>query len=249
MKLRETASSLGVIFGLLITSGVSADVGNRYGLPQLYASDISAASAYLLTSGDGHEKDHRYSHHDHGKPVIIDVRRVSEHVAGHPPGAYSIPFPHVDGSADEANDSTGYIGYDLSGNPDICFVDGCDDDTNIDGTLSPADYVAYVESLFPDKDTPIMTLCKTGSRSVQVANLLTRAGYTDVRNIWEGFIGQPKYAYTGGDITEPHQKLDVNHDGVVNDLDKDGWASFQGLPVSTRISWRRIFKPYSYLYY
>jgi hypothetical protein len=94
-----------------------------------------------------------------------------------------------------------------------------------------------------------MTLCKTGYRSVQAANLLTNAGYTNVRNIWEGFVGQPKYAYTGGSITLPLVKLDLNHDGVNDDLDKDGWTNFQGLPTTTKIHHKRIFSPYDFLYY
>ncbi len=147
------------------------------------------------------------------------------------------------------NDSGDYIGYDLSGYPDICFVDGCDDDTNRDGTLNPQDFVSYVESLFPNKDKPILTLCRTGYRSVQAANLLTRAGYTNVRNIWEGFVGQPKYVYDGGTVRIPPEQLDLNHDDVLDDADKDGWAGFQGLPVSSKILPRRIFSLYRDLYY
>jgi len=244
MKLRRSALSVCLFLGVTTGGVATADLGNRYGLPQFYQSEISAAEANVVTSHDQGNK----SGNAFANAVLIDVRRASEHVAGHPPKSYSIPFPHVDGSADEPNDSTGYIGYDLSGNPGICFVDGCDDDTNNDGTLNPADYVAYVESLFPDKDTPILTLCRTGYRSVQAANLLTEAGYKNVRNIWEGYVGQPKFAYQGGDIAEPHVKLDLNHDGVINDSDKDGWAGFQGLPTSTKIQPQRIFSPYSYLY-
>ena len=244
MKLRRSALS-GCLFLGVTTGGVAtADVGNRYGLPQIYQSEITAAEANVVTSHDqGNKSGNAFT-----GAVIIDVRRVSEHVAGHPPKSYSIPFPHVDGNTDALNDSTDYIGYDLSGNDDICFVDGCDDDTNNDGTLNPDDYVTYVESLFPDKDTYILTLCKTGYRSVHAANLLTDAGYTNVRNIWEGFVGQPKYAYAGGAVKVPLEKLDLNHDGNLDDSDKDGWTNFQGLPTSTKIQPERIFSPYSYLY-
>lgn len=245
MKIKHSVISMTLIASLSAATTASADLGSRYGLPQVYASDVSSAEAYLLTS---HDRGHKYSRH-HKNPVIIDVRRVSEYVAGHPPGAYSVPFPHVDGSPNAANDATDYDGYDLSGDPDICYTDGCDDDTNNDGTRDPADYVAYVQKLFPDKDTPILTLCRTGYRSVQAANLLTNAGYTNVRNIWEGFVGQWKYAYDGGDIAEPHVRLDVNHDDAFTDADKDGWSGFQGLPVSTRIHPRRIFWDRVDLYY
>ena len=247
MKLRQSVLSISIVLSMTAAGTGSADLGNRYGLPQIYKSEISAAEANVVTSHDrGNKTGNAFAN-----AVIIDVRRVSEHVAGHPPGSYSIPFPHVAGSPSEPNDSTDYIGYDLSGNPDICFVDGCDDDTNKDGTLRPEDYVAYVESLFPDKDTYILTLCRTGYRSVQAANLLTDAGYTNVRNIWEGFVGNPKFAYddSTGQVAIPLKQLDLNHDGNLTDADKDGWTNFQGLPTSTKIHPKRIFSPYSYLYY
>jgi rhodanese-related sulfurtransferase len=244
MKLRNSVLSISLVLGIASTGVATADLGNRYGLPQVYHSEISAAEANVLTSHDLGNK----TGNDFSNAVIIDVRRVSEHLAGHPPKSYSIPFPHVDGSPNEPNDSTGYIGYDLSYNPHICFDAGCDDGTNNDGTLSPDDFVAYVESLFPDKDTHILTLCRTGYRSVQAANLLTDAGYTNVRNIWEGFVGQPKYAYDGGTVKIPLEQLDLNHDGSFTDADKDGWTNFQGLPTTTRIQPERIFSPYSYLY-
>ena len=246
MKNKIARQALYAALGLASIGVASADLGNRYGLPQIYHSEISAAEANLMMKHMGEHGGHHGKKHQ--KPVIIDVRRISEYVAGHPPKAYNIPFPHVDGSANQPNDATGYIGYDLSGNPDICFVPGCDDGTNNDGTLLPSDFVDYVQSLFPDKNTPILTLCRTGYRSVQAANLLTRAGYTNVRNIWEGFVGQPKYVYDGGAVRMPLEQLDLNHDSVFDDADKDGWAGFQGLPTSTKIKRNRIFSPYSDLY-
>ncbi len=243
MKMHQAILSICLLLGFVI--GAKADIGNRYGLPQLYHSEISAAEAYILTTRDrGNKSKNAFSN-----AVIIDVRRVSEHLAGHPPKSYSIPFPHIAGSAAMPNDSTNYIGYDLSRNSDICFVEGCENDTNRDGTLIPQDFVSYVESLFPDKDTYILTLCRTGYRSVQAANLLTRAGYTNIRNIWEGFIGQPKYVYDGGTVRTPPEQLDLNHDDNLDDTDKDGWAGFQGLPVSTKIHPRRIYSLYRDLYH
>jgi len=244
LKIRYSVLSISIVLCMTTAGTASADLGNRYGLPQIYHSEISAAEANILTSHDqGNKTANEFSN-----AILIDVRRASEYKAGHPPKSYSIPFPHIDGSPSEPNDSTDYIGYDLSGNSDICFVNGCDDDTNNDGTLMPDDYVAYVESLFPDKDTPILTLCKTGYRSVQAANLLTNAGYTNVRNIWEGYVGQPKYAYDGGSVRVPLEQLDLNHDNAFDNSDKDGWSGFQGLPTSTKLHPQRIFSTYSYLY-
>ncbi len=101
-------------------------------------------------------------------------------------------------------------------------------------------------------------LCRTGSRSVRAGNILANpdsdpatAGLppsTQVRNIWEGFVGQYNYAFTGGTITPPPQSLDLNNDGVMNEdiadvdvetkdanPDKDGWRNFAALPWSTKI--------------
>jgi rhodanese-related sulfurtransferase len=178
--------------------------GNRYGNPTLYLSDISAAQAWLNVTKNKDDKNGK-------KPVIIDVRRVEEYVVGHPVGALSIPFPHVTGSPATANDSAnGYIGYDISVDPEVGFLatDGKD------GVLPIDDFVNHVKRFVKDKNQPIYLLCATGHRSVQAANALAKYGnYTQVRNIWEGYTGQPKYAYTGalptvsgtGDTASPYK--------------------------------------------
>ena len=234
--------------GVLAASSVMAEgtTGNRYGYPVLYQSEISAAKAWLDVSEEkAHDHHNHGQHHQGKKPVILDVRRVEEYIAGHPPGAYSIPFPHVSGSPSEANDSTDYIGYDISVDPDVSFlaVEGND------GVLPIQGFIDYVESLFPDKDQPLYLLCATGHRSVQAANALARYGhYTHVRNIWEGYNGQPKYAYTGNIPTTPLVALDLNNDGVVDASDRDGWAFYQGLPTETRLKNKLLFQPYIDLY-
>lgn len=220
--------------------------GNRYGNPTLYLSDISSAKAWLNVSK---KKD------ENGKnPVIIDVRRVEEFVAGHPVGALSIPFPHVTGSPAKANDSeNGYIGYDVSVDSEVGFLatDGKD------GTLPIEDFVNHVKRFVKDKNQPIYLLCKTGHRSVQAANALVKYGnYTQVKNIWEGYEGQPKYAYTGavptvtstGDLANPYKfvQLDLNHDGIFDNNDKDGWAFYQGLPIETKLVKSKLFNPALY---
>ena len=96
--------------------------------------------------------------------------------------------------------------------------------------------------LFPDKETPILTICRTGYRSVLAANLLAEAGYVNVRNIWQGFVGQLK-TDTVGNV------LDLNNDGEFDDADKDGWASFQGLPWTTDLVPKKLlYMPYYDLY-
>lgn len=238
------------ILGLSTAFADTDTTGNRYGYPVLYKSEISAAEAWRLTSG-AKKSDSA------GSPVLIDVRRVEEYIAGHPPGAYSIPFPHVTGSPKAPNDdgkTSGYIGYDISVDSDVGFlaVDGND------GTLPIQDFVSYVEQVVPDKDQPIFLLCATGHRSVQASNALAKYGhYTQVRNIWEGYNGQPKYAYSGA--TPKYEidaatgavkfvQLDLNNDGVLDGLDRDGWAYFQKLPTETLIKKSRIDQRYKALY-
>lgn len=163
------------------------------------------------------------THHDRGNvsgdedanAVLIDVRSIPEYVAGHPDKALNIPYPRIHPS--------------------------------IDATLSAEDkktlLLEAVQAAIPDKNTPIFTLCKTGSRSVDAANILAEAGYTNVRNIWEGFVGRLKTDTSGN-------TLDLNNNGVVgDDGDLDGWKNFAGLPYSTKLRPTLIYSPLDYLYY
>ena len=232
MKKCITAAVLAGLGVVSISSAEADTTGNRYGYPVLYQSDVSSAKAWLDVS----------SKKGKNRPVILDVRRIEEYVAGHPPGSISIPFPHVTGSPTKANDnSNGYIGYDISVDPAVGFLaaDGKD------GTLPIQEFVAYVESLYPNKDKPLYLLCATGHRSVQAANALAKYGkYTHVRNIWEGYNGQPKYAYTGNVPTNPLIPLDLNNDDLVDAKDRDGWAYYQELPTETKLVKRRLYQPY-----
>jgi rhodanese-related sulfurtransferase len=199
--------------------------GNRYSdtLERRYAADISASAAYLATNppkGFGRGQS----------AVIIDVRTVEEFVGGHPPGAISIPFPHIHNRqysdpADPNHDL--YIGQD------------------------PADFVAAVDDLGLSADTLIITMCRTGFRSVLAGNLLADAGYTNVQNMWEGFKGRLKQNVAGEDV-------DLDGDGFVDGSDPysgdlDGWANFAKLPVSFKLRpWQIYPDPdyqYRYLYY
>ena len=97
--------------------------------------------------------------------VLIDVRRLREYAAGHPQNAYNVPYPHI--------------------------VDSNDQDPQVL-------YNEIYSIVGDDWDTPIMTLCRTGYRSVLAANILANPAahgvvgkpYTNVRNIWEGFVGR-----------------------------------------------------------
>ncbi len=197
--------------------------GNRYSgeptnLPRDYRADISAASAYVQTLS--HNRHHGPRHNEHA--VIIDVRTIEEYVGGHPPRAISIPFPHVYNRQDDPAKGD-YIGQD------------------------PEAFVAAVDELDLPRDTLIVTMCRTGYRSVLAANLLAQAGYTNVHNMWEGFIGRLKQNLSGED-------LDLDGNGVIDggdpySGDRDGWANYQGLPVSMRLVPRRLYTSYMDLYY
>ena len=208
--------------------------GNRYyDLPRYYESEISVSGAYLAME---HSKGFQNVAGE-AKPVLIDVRSMREYASGHPEDAYNVPYPTVSGMGGDAPQTAAKLYWEV-----YRIVDG-------------------------RTDTPIMTLCRTGHRSVLAGNILARPdlygitgpAFTRVRNIWEGFVGQPRYAFrTGTDRIE----LDINNDGLVDgpyqlDLDnngrldsdradvyvqtkdanpdKDGWRNFARLPWTTQV--------------
>jgi rhodanese-related sulfurtransferase len=245
MKKKHTLSLATFCVGALMASaGVQAafpppppdcpsDPTNRYCLPRNYESEISAAEAYLKGVANQRNWGHEHGHGNKVKgkhPVIIDVRSIPEYAAGHPEGAHNIPYPFIYQYCDSQGRS-----------PDGACIGHLTPDQRI--WQEDAILVAAVEKAVPDKDTPIYTLCRTGHRSVLAANILTAAGYTHVRNIWQGFVGQYKVDYYGD------TPLDLNHDNQYTDADKDGWRYYQGLPYSTKLKPRLLYKPYVYLYY
>ncbi len=233
MRKAKNATSIVIVGAFLAVAAVPAladdcaEPTNRYCLPHNYHSEISAAEAYVrAVDDDGWDHGHHQGA-KHGKPraVIVDVRSIPEYVAGHPEGATNIPYPFIYQPCTERS-------------PDGACIGG--------GARVPqpdAEFVAAVEQAFPNKDTAIYTLCRTGHRSVLAANLLTAAGYTHVRNIWQGFVGQTKVDFN---LDGP---LDLNHDGQITDQDKDGWRYYQGLPYSTKLQPQLIYQPYAYYYY
>lgn len=236
--------------------------GNRYYKQRYYAGEISAAKAYvdavLQNDTDGWRRYRRPK-----QLVILDVRTTGEYKAGHPDGAYHMPYPRVyRGCVDDLRTEDGE----------------CQNGKTYDVTQAPADLFAMVEDLFPDKDQPLATLCRTGSRSVDAANVLSSPetflgpeyegrGYKNVYNIWQGFVGQPMagvVSKSGAMLTVGPQQtpvslvlsdgsavagfnaygLDLDNDGLYpsdGDADDlDGWRYHQGLPYSTRLLKRYI---------
>jgi rhodanese-related sulfurtransferase len=210
---------------------------SRSGLCGNYHSQISPAEAYIDTvakrdrdgKGDSHSRHDKSSRH----AVILDVRSTSEYKAGHPEHAYNVPYPYIFQYCDASGRS-----------PDGACKKGV-------GTLpqNNDDFVNYVKKIIPNKDTPIYTLCRTGVRSVGAANVLTAAGYTHVRNIWEGFVGikltAPKVQADGSILVLP---VDLNHDGALTDADNNGWRYHQALPYDTRLLPPLLYKPMVELY-
>ena len=202
---------------------------NRSGTCGYYASEISAARAFVdtvvLQGRWGNPAE---------QPVIIDVRSTSEYRAGHPDFAYNVPYPYI------------YQQCDANGRT----ADGACAKAKVSEIAQDnADFVAYVQSLVRSKDTPIYTLCRTGVRSVAAANLLTDAGFTNVHNIWEGFVGvnlmAPKKQPDG---TTKSMPVDLDHNGVLNDADKNGWRYHMGLPYDTRLLPPLLYRPRLDLY-
>lgn len=219
---------IGAVFALAFTTQVSAE-GSRYDLPREYQSEISSAKAYLAMKKQ--------------EAMLIDVRRLREYAAGHPERAFNVPYPHKKDSNDQR---------------------GKEDEV----------YWAIYNIVGGKTDTPIMTLCRTGFRSVLVANILadplnTRGEvhpsgplkgqlispiigaepFTNVRNIWEGFVGK----YKTVDETVG-QYLDLNNNDVLDvdvadvyshtkdaNPDKDGWRNYQELPWNTKLHVNRVY--------
>ena len=137
---RKLLTAVGCSALLVISSSAIAE-GNRYDLPRNYHSEVSAAKAYILTNHDRGNK----SGDEFSNAVLIDVRTIDEYVDGHPPKSYNIPFPHIYHRKQKDNPLT----------PE---VEG-------DGSYIPQDPVQFVNDVmaaFPDKTTPILTLCRTG---------------------------------------------------------------------------------------
>ena len=213
-----------------------------------------ASSALAVEADDGGNRYDRPRNYDseissaeaylavmQNKLVILDVRRLREYAAGHPERAYNGPYPHIyDG--DQTAENFYWEAYDI-----------------VKGRT----------------DTPIMTLCRTGSRSIDAANILSDPQntegdprrdavpggipFTNVRNNWDGFVGQYRYAFAGSEpATDPLTPLDLNNNGELDsdfadifpdtnpsadaNPDKDGWRNFQGLPWTTR-----VLRPRAYL--
>ncbi|MDX2504664.1 MAG: rhodanese-like domain-containing protein [Gammaproteobacteria bacterium] len=184
--------------------------------------------------------------------VIIDVRTIEEHMGGHPEGSYNVPYPHIYNRQRSDAKPYAYI------------------------PQNDADFIYYVNALGLAKDTPIITMCRTGYRSVGAGNLLADEGYTNVRNMWQGFKGNLKYNETsevaaklddtkkkpkalidnGEKVLIPvlGQALDLDGDGDVDKSDVfsgdlDGWANYQGLPVDFELEEGSLYQgDESYLY-
>lgn len=239
-KLSLSAVVTAAMVSILPLTAAAEATGNRYNLPRDYAAEVSAAEAFVLTQVK-REHDHDKKEHDEDKDgnehedvTIIDVRTIEEYVAGHPRKSYNIPYPHIQSRPNRTTPP--YIGQ------------------------NPKAFYDYVAEYFPDRNTPLLTLCRTGFRSVLAANILANPskwvpeyadanmpGYTNVRNIWEGFVGNHK---THTDATSGEVfTLDLNNDGVIDDTDRDGWSNYQGLPVSTKLRPKLLYQPYIGLYY
>lgn len=110
------------------------------------------------------------------------------------------------------------------------------------------DFVAYVQSIIRDRDTPIYTLCRTGVGSVGAANVLTDAGYTCA------ISGRASSASTllrqegQADALVVVSPVDLNHDGELTDRDKNGWHYHRALPYDKRLLPKLICKPMAAIY-
>jgi rhodanese-related sulfurtransferase len=201
MDSRKSTKILGLTMALsLLLPGLAQAEGSRYDLERAYNAEISAAKAYLeMNAGNG---------------IVIDVRRLREYAAGHPYAAdnpddlthaFNVPYPHIIGSGDQ--------------NPAVFF--------------SEVEYI--IAEIGGDTETKIMTLCRTGFRSVLAGNILADPatyicdegdtacqdsyngrGFSNVYNIWEGFVGRFKEADVSPLNTEPYEVESLHGVGQTN---------------------------------
>ena len=57
------------------------------------------------------------------------------------------------------------------------------------GSRPNAEFVKQLEAAVPNKDTPLLFLCRSGGRSHNAAMLAMQAGYAETYNVLEGFEG------------------------------------------------------------
>lgn len=61
----------------------------------------------------------------------------------------------------------------------------------VGATLQDADFIDEVlTALDGDRTRPVALICRRGKRSAEAAEILERAGFTDVRNVEEGLVGR-----------------------------------------------------------
>jgi rhodanese-related sulfurtransferase len=225
-KRNATIAALTALLAVAFTGPVLAE-GNRYDRDRYYHKEISVSEAYLaMEHSKGWDNN---KNKGQPKPVMIDVRTLREYAGGHPEDAYNVPFPNIYVSGDQDPLVFYWEVYDI-----------------VKGNL----------------DTPIMLLCRTGSRSIRAGNVLAEpesdpatAGlglmpFTNLTNVWEGYVGLYRYAFTGSNppLPDPTKPLDLNNDDEINvdmadvyvevtdyNPDKDGWRNFAGLPWTTNV--------------
>ena len=57
------------------------------------------------------------------------------------------------------------------------------------GSRPNAEFVQQLEAAVPDKNTPLLFLCRSGGRSHNAAMLAMQSGYAETYNVLEGFEG------------------------------------------------------------
>ncbi|MDP3010238.1 MAG: rhodanese-like domain-containing protein [Methylococcales bacterium] len=62
------------------------------------------------------------------------------------------------------------------------------------------DFMTEVGKVAPDKNTPILLLCRSGQRSLSAAKALEQIGYSTLINIINGFEGDPDSNQQRGNI-------------------------------------------------
>ena len=198
--------------------------GNRYDKPRYYHSEISVADTYMTMKRDEirdlWNPDWDY---ESDRSVLVDVRRLREFAAGHPVGAYNIPYPHIIDNRDQ--DPQHFVNevYDL--------VDG-DLDRRIMLLCRTGSRSVDAGNLLAD----------AGFTHVQ--NI-----WEGFVGLYKYAFDGASIAYEIVDGEVKFIPLDLNNDGEVSledvadvyeetadmNPDKDGWRNFANLPWTTNL--------------
>lgn len=139
------------------------------------ALTLAATSAMAFGNVTPREADRMVAS---GEAIILDVRTPQEwNWVGHPGQNKAKAGAYLEGKVVNVAYEVYHEGYSKG---DVLIIN--------------TQFVKDVENLIVDKDITLITMCRSGGRSVKAAIALEEAGFTNVNNMLTGFEGSNKTA-------------------------------------------------------